>query len=592
MVTVKIANQKPATLYDSSKPLLPVTNYTDDNPTFSKTKMEHIHNVYIQPLYENVQQGQNVSIKVEGKDIQQEQIEKAWDIILHDTLLDADLLEQMNTIYQKSMRYAPQDQSNCERILQHEAMVRNRLPLPVKKNGRSVRYTATHDVIPSAKGLYSQTPTNPADIDMWTASLSGFMHEYALNNALVVTVRSNDTFEELRKRVVEIGNKEQKHLNKTEKRLYDAFGKTTLNNELTLGITLPHGGLDGKTNGAEPYQLNRALYNVIAEMERTHTGECFVTPVTMSGLFKPSEVLFVNAERIMHASPKEIAKTFEDLKKAFTIAKRLPLVTNKQLATTKNIHKLTNISMNYGQTQKVKGTMRQAISPVKAKPVTKEETIKMIVQVAKRHTTQSQTENSYKTETKTFMRANRRKPFDPTVAGKTKRTIYRPDLHIYLDTSGSINESMYQDSINALIQLALTLDVNLYFTSFADKVSETTLLQTKNRSAQDIYKKFQLVPKVSGGTNFEAVWAKINLIDEHNKRNGQSYQLNFVITDFGYYIKKEQDFSSTSAHRDQTYYVPISTNEQVWETVSRWATKMMKDMNVLGHQNVRRHFLM
>lgn len=592
MPTIQITNQKPVNVYDPSAPLLMQSDYTIPEAEFLEKQKEHIENQIVKPLFVPVQTNQAVTIRIDQNNVNDVQITEALRILLYDTQVDPDLIEQTNALYQKSMHYAPQTNAYYDRIMQHEAMVRNRLPLPVNKNGRTVRYTATHDVIPSAKGLYQQTPTDPKDIDVWTASMSGFLHEYALNEALIVTVRSSDVFDELQSRVVEIGNQESRHMQKSMQALYRTFGKTALRGEMSLSITLPHKGLTTKSNGTEPYHLNRTLYHVLAEFERSHVGECIVTPTTLQGLYAPSQIIFINAEQVMQSSPKDIAKNFDDVKKAFNIAKKLPLITNKQLATTKNVNALTSTKANVDDGKRRHKFGRNKIIPVKAKPVGRTEIIKMIAKVAKERVSQSQTENSFKTQAKTYMRANRRKPLDTNVAGVTKRTEYRPDIHIYLDTSGSITESMYKDSINALIQLALMLDVNLYFTSFATDISETSLLQTKGRSASEIYKAFQLVPKVAGGTNFKAVWQKIDLIDERNKRNAQSYQLNFVITDFGYSIQKDMDFTTASAHRDNTYYVPISTDEGTWQHIRKWSTKMIKSMTALGHIHARRYFLM
>lgn len=86
-----------------------------------------------------------------------------------------------------------------------------------------------------------------------------------------------------------------------------------------------------------------------------------------------------------------------------------------------------------------------------------------------------------------------------------------PDIHVYIDTSGSISEENYQDAVMMLIRVAKKLNVNLYFNSFSDILSQTTLLKVKDRSPASIWKEFRKVPKVTGGTEFQQVWEYIRL---------------------------------------------------------------------------------
>ena len=44
----------------------------------------------------------------------------------------------------------------------------------------------------------------------------------------------------------------------------------------------------------------------------------------------------------------------------------------------------------------------------------------------------------------------------PDLKGKQTGIRFRPDIHVYLDCSGSISERNYQDAIKSLIKLAYT----------------------------------------------------------------------------------------------------------------------------------------
>ena len=82
-------------------------------------------------------------------------------------------------------------------------------------------------------------------------------------------------------------------------------------------------------------------------------------------------------------------------------------------------------------------------------------------------------------------KANRRDPDDYNKPGRITSVEYMPDLHVYVDTSGSISEANYQEAVLLLIRIAKKLNVNLYFNSFSHILSQQTLLKHMNTPGKD-----------------------------------------------------------------------------------------------------------
>ncbi|MEL0525941.1 hypothetical protein, partial [Neisseria gonorrhoeae] len=120
------------------------------------------------------------------------------------------------------------------------------------------------------------------------------------------------------------------------------------------------------------------------------------------------------------------------------------------------------------------------------KPPTSIDLLTSLKRVLRRMGQVSSSQNIYKRQVRSFTRASRRDPTGLNSPGLSTRVAYLPDLHIYLDTSGSISEENYQDAIMMLIRLAKKMNVNLYFNSFSDILSQPALLKTRGKSTTAI----------------------------------------------------------------------------------------------------------
>ena len=202
---------------------------------------------------------------------------------------------------------------------------------------------------------------------------------------------------------------------------------------------------------------------------------------------------------------------------------------------------------------------------------------KRILKIIKKTTDVNKSMNVYKTLKRSFAKPNRRNPDDYDKTGVIVSKKYRPDIHIYQDTSGSISEENYEAATRMLIDLAIKLNVDLYYTSFSHIISKETKIKIKGRSKQAIYKSIQSIPKVSGGTDFKLVWDVINQRPERQK------QIAFMITDMEYHAP-----STESNVPKNLYYIPIANIP--WQRIQN-ATKSF--LNSIKHykQKIRRNIL-
>ncbi len=192
----------------------------------------------------------------------------------------------------------------------------------------------------------------------------------------------------------------------------------------------------------------------------------------------------------------------------------------------------------------------------------------------------TRSENYCKSIKTSFMRPSRRNPDDYNIAGKAASLTYKPDIHIYLDTSGSISEENYKHAIMTLIYLAKKMNINLYFNSFSDKITRQTKLHIKGKTLTDIYREFQKVPKVSGGTKYQIVW---DYIMRSQKRMNE---ISIMITDFEYSPPRD-----VPKYPTKLYYVPITTEQSDWDSISTYAANFCENMYHID-PNIRKHLLM
>lgn len=330
------------------------------------------------------------------------------------------------------------------------------------------------------------------------------------------------------------------------------------------------------TDNLDEFCFARVLINELMAYFQT-SSLSGVMPFDAENLFCPMNIVFLNIEKFAHSSPNAVANEVKDINQSIDITRNVPMISNNKLSqlapVARQLRKSQAAAVNMAANKQA--AARAARSVFRTKALTNNQYIKIIMKVLNKMTTEKRTQNIYKQVKPSFAKANRRNPDDYNLQGKIVSTKYRPDLHVYLDTSGSISEENYESTIKMMIQLAKKLNVNLYFNTFSHCMSQTTLLKCSGKSLAQIYAEFQKVPKVTGGTNFEQIWHFINA----SKKREAEFSL--LVTDFEWTAPNK-----FIKHPKNLYYLPCANMN--WNSIKYCAEQFVKscehnDPNIRGH---------
>lgn len=333
-------------------------------------------------------------------------------------------------------------------------------------------------------------------------------------------------------------------------------------------------------DGNDEYSFPRILTKLLNTYGPTVSPTSFgVLPFSMGEHFSPKNIIFVNIDAHAHATAVQIKKEWELIEKSL----KLPIKMIKNGKLTKLTAMARAASKAAGAAATAKSNSIQQVSRAinkrfrKSRP-SRKNYAEMLLKVIKKMSFVGQSQNIFKMAKNTFNKPSRRDPDSADLPGKILKIAYKPDIHIYLDTSGSISEPDYQAAIKTCISIARKLNVNLYFNSFSHIMSQTTLIRTQDKSLAQTYAAFQKIPKVQGGTDYAQIWAFIN------KNPKRCKELSLIITDFGYYAPNQY-----IKHPKNLYYMPCANIS--WKTLTKDAEMFC---NTAEHNDpfIRKHILM
>lgn len=427
-----------------------------------------------------------------------------------------------------------------------ECGIKEKMPLP----SPSVIYTAKTDIIPVVKGFIGGVDSR----EKMFASFAFFSNIQTFG----VYMLNNDVYEAFKEYVAGEYQNYQSVMSAETIQMFMDFLKTDLN-QLTECFLLRANIEDNN----EPFSFARFIVHFAKEFAKTKPeSEIGLFPFSVSSMIVPTSITFINLEQHMNATHRAISKEWNALKQGTTPS--LNIVSIKKLRKAKTVYrqqqKLQNMANSIANQNGVVKHKRQIIAK---RPPTNKETAKRIQKIAAKMTTVRRSQNAFKEKKMTYLKASRRNPDDPNLKGTLVSTKYKPDLHVYVDTSGSISPDQYADSVKTIISIAKKMNVNLYFNSFSDYLSQAALIQTKDKTTKQIYSTIEKIPKVTGGTNFNLVWKYINA---SKKRQSE---LSIMITDFGYYPHISDDPSPKNL-----YYIPCSNMD--FEGIKQWANEFAK----------------
>lgn len=555
----KLENQKPQLFY-STEPNLPLIDIADSEDEYGRQLKAHTFELFVRPLYTpNGTKNVRISNDETGAEIAPIDFTEALLQYLQTDTVDQELTDKLNTLYEKGSKHSLTSQLGFDQFMALEALAEVNLPYPetghVIYTPGEVKDAAAallHEVNKVASSKLTETRTK------WFASLSAYISQFNISNFRLITVKDQYAFEDLQKNIQGY-LKQNVPLTGDTKRHLNQFNDLSMKSELSLGVFLP-GGIEDS-----PYGFNRILEHEMAKMEQRKNPKIISETFSLKGLLRPERMIIVNLEE--YSQGHNLQKEWRQIVQAFNKSHQLRHIKNKNLQTVQTVSREPQaIGMDTydgGDRGLQKGGVRSdKISYLSKKPLNKRETIQRIHNIAKRQTTSQPTSNHKKQEKNTFMRPNRRDPDDINAQGKTTTTIYSPDIHIWLDTSGSISKENYEDEIQTVIAIAKHLNVDIYFNSFSHMVSETVNVPTKNRTPQQIFAMIEHIDKVGGGTDFINVWKAIDKTELANARARYAPRIHIILSDMDYRIPSSYALQSNHPSVKNTYYLPIHMHTQ------------------------------
>lgn len=550
---MRITNQKPQVLS-------PVYNH---NAAGVFDPVAHIREILADPLYTPLSQNHTVSIDDKGTPV-------TPDIIANNIVNCCSIVQNpasetwCKELYSMSLvsfdKNTPLNIKNLFAIQSGKAV---NLPPPSVQ----VIYTPANDIIPACKHFM----TGQCTYDDLFASFAFYTRAETLGFFFVNEVAFNDF-----KTWFEVQTTLMTSVYPVEtNQLIGQFIKEIELKELTESLSLRNN--DSENNNE--YSFARVLIEHLMKYTNVVSPSEFgVMPFDLGELFCPKSVVFINLERHSHASAKKISDEWQIINNSTSMG--IQMISNGKLS------KLTAAARNLKHIQAAAANalsnmnqMAVRAASLKFRPTAPNivDITHYLVKILSKMSRVFRSENSYHAVRMTFSKPNRRNPDDFNKQGKSVSTRYKPDIHIYLDTSGSISEENYQSAVQACIKLAKKLNINVYFNSFSHILSQCTKLNTKDKTTSAIYKQFQKTPKVSGGTNYEQIWKYIN------KSAKRKRELSLIITDFEYTAP-----NSYTPHPKNLYYIPCAHCN--WNSIVYYATEFCKSMRHID-PDARRHIL-
>lgn len=463
---------------------------------------------------------------------------------------------------QTVLNYSNQNMLTVRLMYAQMAAEREKLPAP----SATMLYTSKNDIIPSCKNYLAQQGTSDAIL----ASIA-----YTFKpQVLAFAFEDDNDFENFKtyfdQYYVQPFSQSQRLSSDTLTKCRDLNAEKLT--DLTINLRLRQDDNDDQ----EPYAFARLLVLALYGYAQLTDNRSFAMPMDLGENYNPNVLILVNIDRHAHAMPSNINHTWKEINDAVTQPLKM-INTNHimKLMSINRVKQIMNQSINNAKSGLLTRTKYIPFAKHRPKPIT---TLNRILRIIKHMKDVSQSNNVYKQQKMTYNKPNRRHPDDINVPGKIISTRYKPDIHIYLDTSGSISEENYEAGIKLCIMLAKKLDVNLYFNSFSHYLSKSVQLPLKGRSLASVFAYFEIIPKVNGGTDFSNVWRYINISAKRRQ------ELSLLITDFGDYAPQ-----FNFVHPKNLYYIPIDQSD--YDAIRNAAELFLSSMINAGH-NIRSQMLL
>lgn len=475
-----------------------------------------------------------------------------WLALTIDETRDIDAETAIKSILRQTLiHYSPDyNDTPVDEIFVTQDASQKKLPAPSAR----IIYSPQSDIIPAAKEI----------IAGMTSDFSGLFTSIGLTfspRTLGFAFFDDNAFSEFKEYLNTNITAINSQLSSDVINKFDLLQKIKLE-ELTESLLLRKEDSDD----TDEYSFTRVLINQLSQFAQYRPDVCEMMPFSLAETIHPKSIVFINIERHARARASRIQKEWELINQS--IKSPIKIISNKSLSKLTSVARATakaQINTAKSNNGKKDHARSAAVQFRKNKP-TNVDIFNDVLTVLKRMKDVRRSQNTYKTIKKSYMRANRRDPQNYNLTGKLTKTKYFSDIHIYADTSGSISERHYQDTVMMLIRLAKKMNVNIYFNSFSDVLSQESFIQVKHKSIKQIWKAFTEIPKVTGWTDYKQIWDYIEASPKRKK------QLSIVITDFEWTPP-----SYRVTHPTNLYYAPSSMED--WDRLRHWCKQYVKTMN-------------
>lgn len=494
------------------------------------------------------------------------------DLTAHDQ--DTHRHDQLSMIFHQASRFKQKDIDHYDHII-GDTLIMQANPgvnpiLPIYP----VLYTYDGDIQVPAKD-YLANPTDQAYQKLST-NLIGYLAPQTMSRGWCFILVNDDAYNIIRQAVITKATQAGLTQQVSQLQNLDLSDHDVLTTWLTSD--------DESANS-----INRVIQSVLAKADMNATQR-YVLPVNLHAMFQPLGFSFISLNNLANTTASDLHAELNQLNTVSRRLHQLNIHKLKQIQNAQTVGGQSKVSHSYNKTSDMIAQRQQQGFSSQIPSIKKQ--LRRLSALVSRFTSQQVTTNIYHTSHRTFMRPNRRHPDDYNLPGTVQSTAYRPDIHIYLDTSGSITEDQYRTAVTTLIAISKKLNTNLFFTSFSHIISQTVKLQTQNASVTQIYKQINAVPKVGGGTEYENVWKLIDTTARYNRTTGQARQLNFVITDFAYDVRYDYAPNLRGDSTIRTFYMPLAANDNQYQYIRRFAMDFANSMIDHGDINIKSRMLL
>lgn len=551
---MNITNQKPVVL---------TPGYTD-NIQKDFDVLGILKDIAVKPLFTPLIPGQPVTMTSNGKPVTEDDIA---DLLTRCCGENVDVAAEQavkSILGQSLVSYNAKTNIGANELFVVQSGTAAKLPEP----DTNVIYTPAGDVIPTCRQFLAGTCT----YDTFFASLAYYARPETLGFYFVNELAFDQFIQWFTQQMGMLGSILSPDVNK----LAADFMQLKLPG-LTESLLLRNN--DG--DDCDPLSFSRLLISQLMQYTSVAgPAEYGILPFNLGELLCPRTVVFVNIEKHSRATARQVADEWKLINNQLQNKNSVRMISNKKLqrltATARNMQRIAGMAATAAMNQGAGAGRAANFQFRKTRPTTVDMT-RIIKKLLDKMAFVNTSMNTFKSVKSSFAKPNRRDPDDYNKQGKVVSTKYKPDIHLYIDTSGSISERDYQDAVKACIAMAKKLNINMYFNSFSHIMSQTTRLHLEGKSEAMIYKEFQSVPKVTGGTDYEQIY---NFINKNKKRKRE---LSIIISDFEWTAR-----SAFVPHPKNLYYVPCSTMS--WDTIKREAEQFCKSM-VHNDPAIRTHVL-